>query len=172
MRPPLRFSDLGWTNQGTSAVPHMSSPPNPSWFSIALPQMLSSTFMSFSYCSAQTSTRCWIWGYKAQSGAGQPPPSPGWQCGPNAPPLGTVGPLLLAQIQLALNQNPPGPFCGGALLPLVLKTEHMSWASPAQGQNLALAPAKLHALGDCPAITFLKISLSSLPSRESTATAI
>jgi len=38
----------------------------------------------------------------------------------------------------------------------------MSWAAPSQVQKLALAFVQLRALGDCPALTSVKISLQGL----------
>jgi len=59
---------------------------------------------------------------KLPSAQGEALPTLGWQCGPDAPPPGTVDPLgcqgmLLAHIQLAINQHPQIPFYGATLLP-------------------------------------------------------
>lgn len=64
---------------------------------------------------------------------------------------------MLIQIQLADSENPQNLFCVAA--PLVC-TYILS--CPTRGQNLALALVQLHALGDCPALTYVEISLQGL----------
>ena len=103
--------------------------------------------------------------------AGQALPSLGWQCGPDVPLPGTVCLLscqgiLLTQTQLSVIQNRQIPFHGVARLPLVPKSVLLSWGAASQKQNLALTLVQFHALGDCPALTFVKIYQQGLSALE------
>ncbi|KAJ7413513.1 hypothetical protein BTVI_42998 [Pitangus sulphuratus] len=74
-----------------------------------------------------------------------------------------VARTLSTQIQLAIDQDPPGPFPGTAFQHLIPQSVCTSEVASSQVQNSALSLVELHMVGDCPALQFVEVSLQGLP---------
>ena len=131
---PSIFSSLGWTNRGTSATPHTSSPLNSSpslWLSFGHP-------LRVFYCGAQNCTQYSRWGCTSTMQS-RTPISLNWLamlC--SVHDQDTVGfPVclgtLLTHVQLAVGQDPQISFSRAALQCLIPQTVCTAKACPFSG---------------------------------------
>ena len=127
------LAQCAWHQAPLSAAPHTHGPPDPSpssqpSFGRPLVALCPSYAVAPSPHAVQE-----VRPHSAEQSRTSPPFTQ-WQCWAWCTP-GYFGPLgcqgtLLAQIQLAVNQNPQTPFCRAALQPLFPQLAHLSRVNP------------------------------------------